>query len=97
MFRHRRKIPHITDDSPGCHHTHDIFEPGLFRAVPERIPETGIVFHSNGVDGSSDFERPLFEHHHRRIVNASSFGEYEDWQFVWVVTMRFQPRINGFL
>ena len=44
---------------------------------------------------SSDFERAFLKHHDGRVVNAGSFGEYKDREFVFVFDVFSESSANG--
>src|SRR5205085_3787099 len=57
------------------------------RRIPKRITENGVIFYGDREDSRCHFKGSLLEHHHSRIVDASSFREDEDWQLFHITHM----------
>ena len=75
---HRRQVPDVTHDGPGCHHHVDVGQHAVLGAVPEGLSKFDVIFDSDRPNGSADLERSLLELHDTGVVDAGPLRKYQD-------------------
>ena len=89
---HGRQVPYITDNCPRSHHQVNVGCHSVLWGVPEGVAKDWVVLDGHWVDGTAHLEAAFLKLHHRRVVDASAFGENQNRQLGGVVHMLFQPR-----
>ena len=88
---HGRQVPYITDNCPRSHHQVNVGCHSVLWGVPEGVAKDWVVLDGHWVDGTAHLEAAFLKLHHRRVVDASAFGENQNGQLGGVVHMLFQP------
>ena len=78
LFVHRRQVPDITDNGPGCHHHVDVGQHAVLGAVPEGFSKLDVIFDGDRPNGSTNLKGALLELHDAGVVDASPLGKYQD-------------------
>ena len=89
---HGRQVPYITDNCPRSHHQVNVGCHTVLWGVPEGVAKDWVVLDGHWVNGTAHLEAAFLKLHHRRVVDASAFGENQNRQLGGVVHMLFQPR-----